>query len=51
MLRAAIALWFLPRAPELRIKHRGRVRDLVIRIARFTPMSGVMIDVVNKRKK
>ena len=51
LLRGAIAVWFLPRAPELRIKQRGRVRDLAIRVARFTPISGVMIDVVNKRRR
>ncbi|MDX1341425.1 MAG: MFS transporter [Reinekea sp.] len=51
LMRAAVALWYLPRAPELRIKQRGRVRDLVIRVARFTPISGVMIDVVNKRRR
>ncbi len=51
LLRAAIVIWFLPNAPELRLKQRGRVRDLVIRVARFTPMSGVMIDVINKRRR
>lgn len=51
ILRIAVALWYLPRAPELRLKQRGRVRDLVIRVASFTPISGVMIDVVNKRRR
>lgn len=51
LLRAAIALWYLPRAPELRVRQRGRVRDLVIRVARFTPISGVTIDVINRRRR
>ncbi len=51
VLRAAIVLWYLPKAPELRVTERGRVRDLAYRIARFTPMSGVVIDVVNRRNR
>ena len=50
-LRASVALWYLPKAPELRVAHRGRVRDLAYRIARFTPMSGVVIDVINRRRR
>jgi MFS family permease len=50
LLRAAAAIWYMPTAPELRVKKRGRVRDLVYRIARFTPISGVMIDVINRRR-
>jgi MFS family permease len=51
VLRLAVVLWYLPNAPELRVSERGRVRDLAYRIARFTPMSGVVIDVINKRRR
>lgn len=51
VLRAAVVLWYIPRAPELRVSQRGRVRDLVVRVARFTPISGVMIDVINRRRR
>lgn len=51
LLRLLIVLWYLPKAPELRVSERGRVRDLVFRVARFTPMSGVVIDVVNRRRR
>ena len=51
ILRAAAVLWFLPRAPELRVRDRGRVRDLVFRVARFTPNSGISLDVVNRRRR
>jgi MFS family permease len=51
VLRAIVALWYLPKAPELRVKHRGRVRDLVFRVSRFTPISGVVFDVINARRK
>ena len=51
VLRGAVMLWYLPRAPELRVRDRGRVRDLALRVARFTPISGVMLDVVNRRRR
>jgi MFS family permease len=51
ILRFAIVLWYLPKAPELRVTERGRVRDLAYRIVRFTPMSGVVIDVINRRRR
>jgi MFS family permease len=51
VLRAVVALWYLPRAPELRVKQRGRVRDLVFRVSRFTPISGVVFDVITARRK
>lgn len=51
VLRLVMVLWYLPKAPELRVSERGRVRDLAFRIVRFTPMSGVVIDVVNRRRR
>lgn len=50
-LRLIVALWYLPKAPELRVKQRGRVRDLALRIARFTPISGVILDVVTRNRQ
>lgn len=51
LLRAVVALWYLPKAPELRVKQRGRVRDLVFRVSRFTPISGVVFDVIGGKRK
>lgn len=51
VLRGAVALWYLPKAPELRVKQRGRVRDLFFRVSRFTPISGVMFDVITGRRR
>ncbi len=51
VLRGVVALWYLPKAPELRVKQRGRVRDLVFRVSRFTPISGVMFDVITGRRR
>ncbi len=51
LLRASAALWYMPTAPELRVKKRGRVRDIIYRIARFTPISGVMIDTITRIKR
>jgi len=50
LMRLLVVLWYIPGAPELRVSERGRVRDLVIRVARFTPISGVVFDVVNRRR-
>lgn len=51
LLRASVVFWYIPTAPELRVKTRGRVRDLAFRVARFTPISGVMLDVINRRRR
>lgn len=51
LLRGVVALWYLPTAPELRVKRRGRVRDLFFRVSRFTPISGVMFDVITGRRR
>lgn len=51
VLRGGVAFWYIPTAPELRVANRGRVRDLMVRVARFTPISGVVFDVVNRRRR
>jgi MFS family permease len=49
--RLLVALWYLPRAEELRVLRRPRVLELVFRIARFTPISGIDLDVMTVKKK
>lgn len=51
ILRTMAALWYLPTAPELRVKKPGKVRDLAYRLARFTPISGIMLDIINSKKR
>lgn len=51
LLRAMAVFWYIPKAPELRIKERGRVRDLILRVARFTPTTGIKFDVINRRRR
>ena len=52
-LRACIALWFIPRCKEPRIRKRPEMLQIVFRVARFNPISGVVLDwltVTRKRK-
>lgn len=51
VLRGLAVFWYIPKAPELRIKQRGRVRDLIFRVARFTPTTGIKLDVINRRRR
>lgn len=53
LMRLLIALWFIPRAEEPRVRRRPRVRELVYRIARYTPITGVMLDwmTVTRRRR
>ncbi|GAA3964874.1 MFS transporter [Allohahella marinimesophila] len=53
VLRAGIALWFIPRCKEPRIRKRPEMLQIVFRVARFNPISGVVLDwltVTRKRK-
>lgn len=52
VLRLLVALWFIPRAQEPRVRRRPHVRELVYRIARYTPITGVALDwlTVTRRK-
>lgn len=51
ILRAMAVIWYIPKAPELRIRERGRVRDLIFRVARFTSTTGIKLDVINRRRR
>jgi MFS family permease len=42
--RIMVALWFLPRLEEPRVRHRPHLLDLVFRIARFSTISGLVFD-------
>lgn len=42
--RMLVALWFLPRLEEPRVRNRPELLSLVFRIARFSIISGVVID-------
>lgn len=44
LFRTAVALWFLPRLEEPRVRSRPHILSLVFRVARFSVVSGVVID-------
>jgi hypothetical protein len=37
-------LWFIPRADEPRIRTRPQLLKIIYRIARFNPISGLVLD-------
>ncbi len=53
VLRAGMTLWFIPRCKEPRIRKRPQMLQIVFRVARFNPISGIVLDwltVTRKRK-
>ena len=51
ILRALIALWFIPRAVEPKVRPRPKLLSIVFRIARFNAISGVTFDWLTVAKK
>lgn len=54
LLRAAVLLWFIPRAEEPHIRTRPQYLQIIFRIARYNSISGVVLDwltVTDKDKK
>lgn len=49
--RSVVALWFLPRLEEPRVRIRPRLLSLVFRVARFSVISGVVIDWLTVAKR
>ncbi|MGE0485256.1 MAG: MFS transporter [Gammaproteobacteria bacterium] len=46
LLRLAIALWFTPRVAEIRLSNNATVNQVMYRLARFNPVTGVVMDVL-----
>lgn len=44
VMRLLVILWFLPRIEEPRVRHRPQVLEVVFRVARFNPISGLVLD-------
>lgn len=44
--RLAITLWFVPHMHELRLQRKTSIKSLIFRVARFTPITGVVMDWV-----
>ncbi len=51
VLRAAVALWFIPRAVEPRTRKPPRLRQIIYRVARINPISGVVLDWLTIARK
>lgn len=51
LLRALVALWFIPIAVEPKVRPRPKLLSLVFRVARFNAISGVTFDWLTVAKK
>jgi len=51
VLRAAVALWFIPRAVEPKLRRRPKVLQLVLRVSRFNAISGMSLDWLSVTKR
>lgn len=51
ILRAAVALWFIPRAVEPRVRRRPQMLQIVYRVARLNALSGVVLDWLTVTRK
>ncbi len=46
MLRLAVALWFTPRVAEIRLSEDATVDQVIYRLARFNPVTGMVMDII-----
>jgi MFS family permease len=44
LLRAWVVIWFVPRAVEPRFRQRPQLLQIIFRVARFNPVSGMVLD-------
>lgn len=51
IFRAGVAIWFVPRCQEPRIRKRPQMLEIVFRVARFNPISGVVLDWLTVTRK
>lgn len=50
-LRFAVALWFTPRVVEMRLSPDATVNQVIVRLARFNPVTGAVIDFVGSVRR
>lgn len=52
LLRSLVALWFIPRAVEPRVRQHPQLLKVIYRVARFNAISGMVLDwlTVTSRK-
>jgi MFS family permease len=51
VLRMAIAIWFIPRAVEPRVRRRPKILQIIYRVSRFNAISGVSLDWLSVTKR
>lgn len=51
LLRAAVLLWFIPRAEEPHIRTRPQLLQIIYRVARYNTISGVVLDWMTVTEK
>lgn len=44
LLRLLVTLWFIPRSEAPNLRHRPELLRLILRVARYTPLSGIVLD-------
>ena len=51
LLRLAVALWFTPHVAEIRLSQNATVNQVIYRLARFNPVTGVVMDMIGAVRK
>jgi MFS family permease len=51
IMRAAVLLWFIPRAEEPKIRTRPQLLQIIFRVARYNTISGVVLDWLTVTEK
>jgi MFS family permease len=51
LMRAAVLLWFIPRAEEPHIRTRPQLLQIIFRVARYNAISGVVLDWLTVTEK
>ena len=46
IMRFAVALWFTPRVAEIRLSESATVNQVIYRLARFNPVTGIVMDII-----
>lgn len=46
LLRLTVALWFTPHVAEIRLSPNATVNQVIYRLARFNPVTGVVMDMI-----
>jgi MFS family permease len=44
LMRAVVLIWFIPRSIEPKGRHRPRLLQIIYRVSRFNPISGMVLD-------